>query len=116
MSTLTADVKALLTTVSNLYIGNLPATPDNVVGIYNTGGYARSLSGTKLEEPTFQIRVRNIVYANCEKACSDINDLLHGASTTKILMIESQSGVLDLGRDESNRAEMSMNFRCYYRK
>lgn len=112
---LTTEIKTLLASVSP-YIGSMPATPDNVVCIYSTGGYNRSLSGTYLEELTFQIRVRNVSYAAAETLCSTINDLLHGKSTTKILMIESQSGILDIGRDESNRPEFTMNFRCFYRR
>ena len=114
---LTTEVKSLLTaTVSNIFIGSMPATPDAAVCVYATGGYPRSLSGTELEELTFQIKARNLSYASAETICNTINDLLNGASTTKVLMIQNQSGILDLGRDESNRTEMSMNFRCYYRR
>lgn len=116
MSSLTADIKTLLTSVSGVYIGNMPATPDNAICIYNTGGYKRSLSGTYLEEPTFMIQVRNTSYATGETLCNTIKDLLHGVKTTKILMVEQQGDVLDIGRDESNRQEFSLNFRCYYRR
>lgn len=112
---LTTEIKTLLVSVSP-YIGNMPATPDNTVCIYNTGGYARSLSGTELEELTFMVKVRNTSYATGEALCSTINNLLHGHSTTKILMIEQMGGVNDIGRDESNRPEFTQNFRCYYRK
>lgn len=110
------EVKSLLSSISNVYIGNMPTTPDDVVAIYNTGGYPRGLTESKLEELTFQVKVRHVSYAATEILCSDINNLLHGASTSKILMIQSQSGVLDLGRNENNLPEMSMNFRCYYLK
>jgi hypothetical protein len=113
---LTSDVKTLLSTVSNVYIGSMPATPDNSVCIYNTGGYSRSLSGTEVEEPTFQVKVRNTSYATGETLCNTIKDLLHGATSTKILMCEQQGDILDLGRDESNRQEWTINFRCYYRR
>ena len=113
---LTSDIKTLLSTVSNVYIGSMPTTPDNAVCIYNTGGFSRSLSGTEVEEPTFQVRVRNTVYATGETLCNTVKDLLHGATSTKLLMIEQQGDILDLGRDESNRSEWSINFRCYYRR
>jgi len=112
----TTEVKTLLSTVSNVTIGSMPDTPDNSVCIYNTGGYPKSLSGTFMSEPTFQIKVRNVSYAAAESLCETIIGLLHGKSTTKLLMIETQSEALDLGRDESNRSEMSINFRCFYRK
>jgi hypothetical protein len=113
---LTTEVKGLLTTIPDVYIGNMPADPDNVVCIYNTGGYKRSLSGTELEEPTFMIKVRNTSYATGETLCNSIKDLLHGSTTTKLLMIESQSGINDLGMGERKRWEFTQNFRCYLRR
>lgn len=112
---LTLEIKTLLASVSP-YIGSMPAIPDSAVCIYATGGYKRSLSGTYLEEPTFQIKVRNTSYLTGETLCSTIKDLLHGAKTTKVLMIEQQGDMLDCGRDESNRQEWTINFRCYYRR
>lgn len=113
---LTGDVKSLLTGVSNIYRGSMPSTPDNVVCIYNSGGYERDSSGTEVEEPTFQIVVRNTDFDAAEALCNTIKDLLHGKSTTKFLNIFQQGDILPLGRDENNRTELSMNFRCYYRR
>ncbi len=113
---LTGSVETLLSTITNLYVGSMPTTPDNCVCIYNTGGYPRSLSGTYVEEPTFQIRVRNTSYSTGEAQCNTIKDLLHGKSSTNLLMCEQQGDILDVGRDELNRQEWTMNFRCYYRR
>ena len=113
---MTTDIKSLLTGVSNVYIGSMPDTPDNAVCIYATGGYPRSLSGTFVEEPTFQIKVRNTSYATGTTLCNTIKDALHGKTSTKLLMIEQQGDILDIGRDESNRQEWTINFRCYYRR
>lgn len=110
-----SQVETLLTSVSNLYIGNLPSTPDNAVSIRNSGGYPRSLSGSFVGEPTFQVRVRNTSYATGLALCETIAAALHGKTTAKLLMIEQQSDILDLGRDESSRNEWTINFRCYYR-
>lgn len=116
MSLLT-DVQALMTGVSNISIGSMPDTPDNSVCLYLTGGYARSLSGTMVEEPTFQVRVRNTSYETGESLCCTIKDLLHGKNNTgKFLMIEQQSDVMELGRDTSERSEWTINFRCLYRR
>ena len=116
MSVLT-DVKALLSgSVSNIYIGEKPTSPDSVVALYNAGGYPRSLSGNYVSEPTIMIHVRDNSYAQAENICETIKNLLHGVHENgKIMLIEQQGDVLDLGRDENNRAELSINFRLYYR-
>ena len=115
MSVLT-QANSLLSTVSNKYIGSMPDSPANAIVLRSTGGFPRSLSGTYLEEPTFQIKVRNASYATGFALCETIAGLLHGATTTKLLMIEQMGGINDIGRDENNRPEWTMNFRCYYRK
>ncbi len=113
---LTSDIKTLLTDISNVYIGHMPASPDCAVCIYNTGGYPQSLTGTFVEEPTFMIKVRNTSYSVGEALCNTIKGYLHTKTSTKLLLIEQQGDILDLGRDQSNRPEWSMNFRCYYRR
>jgi hypothetical protein len=113
---LTTSVKTLLASVSNLYTGSMPDSPDNAVCIYLTGGYDADVSGTKVEEPTFVVRVRNTSYETGETLCNTIIGLLHGSSTANILGIYSQGAIQDLGRDESNRQQWTMNFRAYFRK
>ena len=114
--TLTTEIRSLLSSVSNVFIGNMPAEPDDAVCIYNTGGFTRSLTASALEQPTFQIKVRNISYATGESLNNTIKDLLHGSSTAQVLMIEQQGDTLDIGRDASNRQEWTNNFRCFYRR
>lgn len=113
---LTSEISTLLNTISNVYVGDKPATPDNVVAIFNKGGEKRSLSGTQIEEPTFQIQVRNTSYATGEALCNTIKDLLHGASTTNILMIQQLDDIIDMGTDENDRYEFYLNFRSYFRR
>ena len=122
---LLADVKSFLSSVSNVYLGSMPTSPDNAVCIFRSGGYPRDLSGTEVEEPTFMIKVRNTSYPTGETLCDTIKDLLHGQNdktigtgetARKVLLIQQQGDVLDLGRDESNRQLWSINFRCYYRR
>ncbi len=114
---LISDVGALLTSVSNIYYGYMPATPDNVVGIFHSGGYARSLTGTEVEEPTFKIIVRDTVYTTGIGICETIKDALNAANNSgNFLLIQQESDVLDLGLDENNRHEWSLNFRALYRR
>jgi hypothetical protein len=113
---LTTEVESLLTTISNVYLGNLPDSPDNAVAINPTGGFARDLffgTDSDLREPTFQIIVRNLVYATGEALCETILGLLSGKTTTNIKMIQQMSDVISLGRDQNNRPNWSINFRCY---
>jgi len=111
---LTTEIKSLLTSVDNVYIGNMPDSPDNSVCIYRTGGFPRSLTASALEEPTFQIKVRNSSYVIGETLCDTIKDLLNGSNTEKVLMIQQMGDTLNIGRDKSNRQEWTINFRCYY--
>ena len=112
---LLSEVKGLLTTVSDVYTGSMPSSPDNAVCLYHSGGYPRDMTGNFVAEPTFQVRVRNTSYATGAALADSIVKLLHGKTTTNIMMIQAQSDVLDLGRDESNRSEFSVNFRCYFK-
>lgn len=118
---LLSDIKSLLVGVSNIYTGSIPDDPDNVVGLYSTGGYPRDLSGTEVEEPTFMVKVRNTSYTTGETLCNTIKDLLHGVDNqtvngNDILLIEQQGDINDIGRDESNRQEWTLNFRVLYRR
>jgi len=113
---LVADVAALLTSISNVYKSGLPESPINAVGLYPSGGYPRSMTGTKVEEPTFMVKVRNDDPEVGLALCDTIKDLLHGASTTKLLAIFQEGDVLHLGPDNNGNEEWSINFRCYYRR
>jgi len=107
---LTTEIKALLSTIPAVYIGSLPATPNDVVGIYNTGGFPRGLTESKIEQSTFQIRVRNASYGAGEALCSTIDELLHGHNINAVRLIKNMGGINDLGRDANNRAEFTMNY------
>lgn len=113
---LTTEIASLLSTVSNVYIGNMPATPDACACIYPTGGYPRDLSGSQYEEPTFMVKVRSATYAAGETTCGTIKDLLHGKTSGNFLCIYQQGDIQDLGRDENNRPQWSINFRCYHKR
>jgi Bacteriophage minor capsid protein len=117
MSMLT-EVETILTgaAVLDIYISSTPNSPDNVVVLYNTGGYPRSLTGSFVEERTFQVKVRHTNYALGEIICNICKDSLHGFSSDSIMMIEQQGDLLDLGRDEQDRQLWSMNFRTYYKR
>jgi len=112
---LTTEIKALLSTIPNVYMGSLPPLPDNAACIYNSGGFPEGLTASRLKQPTFQIRVRNASYAAGEAMCDTINELLHGYSGPNIMLIQNMGGINDIGRDETGRPEFTMNYKTYFR-
>jgi len=109
------EIKTLLTTISNVYIGDMPATPDNCVCIYPTGGGTRGLVGDKTKQPTFMIKVRNTAYSTGFTQCESINTLLQSKVNGNFLLIAQEGDINGLGKDVSNRHEWSMNYRTYYK-
>lgn len=111
------EVKTLLGSVSNVYIGSMPDTPDNSVALYYSGGYNPELIGTYVAEPTFMVKVRSKKYADGVTICEGIQRTLHGITHSgKFLLIAQQGDIQDLGRDGNGRQEWSLNFRTYYNR
>lgn len=108
------DVKTILGNGSTIYIGDMPASPDNVIGLFHTGGYARSLNDTPFEQPTFQVRVRNTSYATGETMCNTVKDALHKYVGGDFMLIVQMGDIQSIGRDENQRHEWTINFQCYY--
>ncbi len=115
---LTLDVKTLLTSIdSNIYIGEMPTTPDNITCLFESGGFAPDLThdGGIYQKPTFQVRVKDLVYATAIikleaiklALCNVSNVTING---TKYLSIRQTSDIMPFGRDANNRAEFSINF------
>lgn len=111
---LTLEIESLLTGISNICIGNKPSSPDNVVVIYNTGGYAREVTPDAPERPSFMVLIRNTSYSSGEALANQIKDLLHMKKTAKVLGILQQGDINDIGRDENGRAEFTVNFNTFY--
>jgi len=109
------EIKALIGSGYNIYIGNLPDAPDDVVGLFHSGGYNPDLSGSCVREPTFMVKVRNSSYSAGLTVCEDISEKLHGVvHNGNFLLIAQEGDINDLGRDNNNRQEWSLNFRTYY--
>ena len=107
-------VKIILGSIPNVYIGSMPKSPDNVVGLYNTGGYPRGLTESKLRSPTFQVRVRSDSYADGIAVCDNIDELLHGYTGNDTLLIRNMGDINDIGRDKNDRPEFTMNYTAYF--
>ncbi len=109
------DVKALMTGISGIHIGNMPDKPDNCVALYHDGG-TRILSGTLVGELGFVVRVRNKSYTAGNAIAKSVVEKLHGVDNNgKFLLIAETSDIMDIGRDEADRQEWTIVFRTYYR-
>lgn len=124
MNPFSVDVKDMLDGDSNLeltfgtdlFVGTDPTEPDNVVGIFDTSGWAPDVKHN-YENPTVQVLVRNRSYVTGWTVAHDIMQFLHNKheetwNGTRYLAIFAQSDVLFIGRDEHDRFMFSVNFRC----
>ncbi len=121
---LAAQVSGLVAS-TNLFYSRLPDQPDNCVAVFSTGGAAPLLSmvgqsqvDIKVGRPSFQVRVRDKVYANgyavavnCFKALqSVVEQTIVTSGSTWHDFVALQSQPVDMGRDVKQRHEWGMNF------
>ena len=72
---LIADIKTLLNAIeSNIFLGDKPDTPDNLICIYPSGGYNPEFdkNNNVINKPTFQIIVRDINASSAINKCETI--------------------------------------------
>lgn len=119
---LLVDIKTLIPSgvavASSIYLGEYPDTPNNIIALYQSGGAdpSHTFTSREFEEPTFQIRIRNISYAMAVTKAETIKDNLDGLTDQLIngnryISIFQQGDILPLGRDNKKRTELSINFR-----
>lgn len=109
------SIKTLIGGSIPIDIGSSPPTPAVHISLYNTGGGRRSLTGTEVREPYFQVRVRHTSYKTGYELCQTIANLLHGVvQQTGFLLIAQEGDIQDLGRDKDNNSIFTINFRSYY--
>lgn len=119
---LLVDMKALIpagvAAAASIFLGDYPDMPDNIVTLYHSGGAdpSHTFTSKEFEEPTFQVRIRNISYGMAEEKANAIKDALDGQTEliingNRYLSIFQQGDILPLGRDSRNRTELSLNFR-----
>lgn len=106
---------------TNIFLGNLPETPDNAILVLNTGGYQPSVDIPN-KRPTFQVLIRNTDYEAGENNLSTVRSTLHqhrnavlvtGQTYFYYIYAVSEGG--NIGRDENGRDMFSINFYCYTR-
>lgn len=117
---LLSDIKSLLisvTSASNIFQGELPDTPDNVLGVFFSGGFDPSFSfdSKQFENPTFQVRIRNKDAVTAMTWAEQVKDALAGKTEliingSRYISIMQNGDILPLGKDDRGRTDLSLNF------
>ena len=108
-----------LTFATNLFVGEMPTTPDACVTVYDTGGYAPE-PGYVYERPTVQVAVRGARdgYLVAHTLAQDVRDVLNGdvndsINSARYIAIWCESDVLFAGYDDNHRPLFTVNFRIH---
>lgn len=115
-----ADESALgLAIGTDLFVSEMPATPDACVAVYDTGGY-NPQPNYDYQRPTVQVRVRGAkgAYVTMHALAQLIRDLLNGShdvteSGARYIGMWAEGDVLFLGYDDNHRPQASINFRLH---
>lgn len=100
---------------TDIFLGQLPANPDNVTAIFEYAGEPPDLHWNG-EYPGLQVLVRNKSYEAGRQKIEQAKNILHGVSETVInnhryLLIRANQSPAFLQRDENNRTIFACNFR-----
>ena len=120
------DIKTLLTGIeNNIFLGDMPDSPDIVCVLYESGGfnpqYILNQQLPQYEQPTFQVKIRDISYSNAINRLETIKNTISGKSNLTInghlyYSITQLSDILPLGKDTKNRCLFSLNFTTKVKK
>lgn len=106
-----------LTFATDLFISEMPDSPDECVCVYDTGGEAAWPDYT-YEKPTVQVRVRGEKgqYRSAHLLAQGIRDTLNGTANdtrngARYIGIWDVSDVLFVGYDDNRRPLLTLNFR-----
>ncbi len=105
---------------TDLFIAEELDSPDSIVTVYNTGGFAPQ-SNYEYLKPTVQVRVRGAKNTSSETSyttAENIIDALHGVyeqtvSGTRYVQILALGDIFSLGKDENNRFIYTVNFEIH---
>lgn len=106
---------------TTLHVSREPSSPDQVVTIYDTGGFSPEVllgsDSRGMEKPTIQIRVRGNkkAYNTTYDLAEDIKNVLHTminrtVNGTKYVGAWLESDIFFLDYDENDRPVFTMNF------
>lgn len=101
-----------------IYCSFFPDDQDQMIGIFETGGFPADTLGRENERLTFQVRVRagRLDYASCFNAWKDLFDLLQDASETGGYLVGyTYIQAMHYGplvfNDDRGRTNMTANFK-----
>lgn len=105
-------------------IGTEPATPNNTITIYDTGGFPPALlydKDEKYEFPAIQIRVRSVDYITGWQLIERIKHCLHGRAgevwnDACYTVIRTAFGPFQLDVDNNQRMRFVINFNLQRRE
>lgn len=121
------DVKDILAATStlalvfgtDLFVSEMPHSPDRCVCVYDTGGFEPEANFV-YERPTVQVRVRGAKgqYVSAHSLAQAVRDTLHGLANyttngARYVGIWCESDILSLGYDDNHRPLLSINFRLH---
>ena len=122
MNSVAQDIKDRLvaqgvgTFATDLFVGDMPETPDACVSVLDSPGYAPELR-YEWDRPGCQIKIRGAEggYRTAYTKAVAVKTALHGVANTTIngaiyKLIEAVHDPMYIGKDESNRPMFSINF------
>lgn len=97
------------------YVNEEPASPNNCVTIYDTGG-SDPMIVDDIYSPTIQVRVRNLSSPAAYAKQYQIRDILVAArnkiiNSTDYVAMWLQGDIISIGRDENNRYILTSNYK-----
>ena len=100
---------------TDLFANQEPATPDNVMTVYDTGGQAPVLFDEELRAPTIMIRTRSYDYAEAyarqEAAWAVLNAVRGGTiNQHRYIGVWLVSDIIAPGRDDNDRHILTANY------
>ena len=115
---------ASLTIDTNLFVSRLPDAPDACVALLEGSGAQPVLNMdalAKVDNPTVQVRVRDVSYPAGYAMVMSVFKTLHGLAETTLTpgtayvkAIWAMQSPVHIGRDEKERHEWSLNLRVVW--
>ncbi len=99
----------------DIFLGQLPAKPDDIIAIFEYAGEPPDLHWQG-EYPRVQVLVRNKSYEKGREKIEEVKNVLHGVRETilgnkRYLLIQALQSPFFMQRDENNRAIFVCNFK-----